>query len=386
MAEDEYLPTKRTVLIVLIVLVIVLGAGIGVINEIGMTQLGDENTTPTEPTVTVTPPATETPTETPTPTSETPAEDNGPATETATPSELSGSIDLDASAPRDVSNGAGHVVGPRGELSGTATWDEPVDTAVVVVSSWSPADGWSEIRRTTVSPEDGSLTLEEAFDSTEIRYLSGERAEAFNNPHDATTLTRTGYIGVTVVLFEDGEEQGRLVDTTTYSFDVTNVGSVDMSIELGQTASENGGAAGDDIAPGATGYRSITLENAGSGSGTLRVFLTNVTGSENGFADAEAAVDDDQESELLEQLQIRIAVVNDGGRNYLLGGPDDYAPLTRPVLGDRSGEVGDVPLPAGERRAVVVEWWLPESAGNEVMTDTVDWDLKFVLESDGTDD
>lgn len=410
MARDEYQPTKRTVLIALIILLIVLSAGIGVISEVGITQLGDENTTPAEPAVTVTPPPSETPTETLTATSDTQPPDQTTDTETVTPSGISGSIDIDASAPRDVSNGAGHVVRLRSEISGTASWDEPVDSAVVVVSSWSPVDGWNEVRRTTVSPDSRSLTIEEAFGSTETRYLSGPRAEAFNNPHNATTLTRTGYIGVTVVLFEDGEEQGRLVDTTDYSFDVTNVGraketdvetaneteagtatetnagSADVTVDLSQTASQTGGTASDNLAPGSTGYRSITLENDGSESGTLRVFLTNVTGSENGFADPEAAVDDDQESELLDVLQIRIAVVDDGDRTYLLGGPDEYAPLTRSTLGDSSGEVGVVPLPSGERRAVVVEWSVPKSVGKEIMTDTVDWDLKFVLESDGSND
>ncbi|MEF8801728.1 MAG: hypothetical protein V5A38_10925 [Halolamina sp.] len=363
-------------------LIIVLGGGIGVINESGITQFGDENTDPSEPTVTVTPPATETPRETATPTSDTGGKTT--ATETATPSEISGSIAIDASAPEDVKNGAGKVIELSGEISGTASWEGSVDSAVVIVSSWSPEDGWSEIRRTTVSPTNSSLALEEVFKGTETRYVTGQRAKAFTNPHEATTLTRTGYIGVTVVLFEDSEEKGQLVNMTEYSLNVTNVGSADVSLDLEEATSETGGAASDNVAPGATGYRSITLENAGSASGTLRVFLTNVTGSENGFADAEAAVDDDQDSELLEQLQLRIAVVTDNGRNYLLGGPDEYAPLTRPLFGARSGEVGGVSLPAGERRAVVVEWWLPESAGNEVMTDTVGWDLKFVLESDGT--
>lgn len=186
------------------------------------------------------------------------------------------------------------------------------------------------------------------------------------------------------MLFDNETEQTRVVETDDYSFDVTNAREVDISID------ENAGrikaaTTASTVVPGSTGSRSVSVKSTGAADGTVRVQLRNVTGTENGTVSPEAAAgDDDQTSELLEALEIRIRVSADTGSEYLRGGPDKYVDFDS-IFGVLSSDsVGSFDLSVGETRAVVVEWTIPESAGNELMTDTANWDLVFVLESDGT--
>jgi hypothetical protein len=380
--------TKRTVLVVLVVSLVLFGLGAGAIG-MGDSQPADSaspasetETTPDpgEPTVTVTPPETATP-PAGTSTASTP---RNTATETSTPS-ASASLRVDVSPPDDVANGKGKVGPLWGTMDGTLAWNGSVDSAVVVVSVLGPDEGWVERERVTVRPEGTSLSLQTLFDGEQYEYLGADLAEGFDNPESGTTVTRTGFVGVTAVLFENGEQRTRLTETADYRFDVSNTGGVDISLSNpdGEHEDVNVDSSGSSGSlPGENASRSITVNNTGEFAGTVRVFLTDVRGSENGFAPPEAAVDDDQESELLELLELRIAVLDDSDRRYVLGGPDTWVNL-EDIEEDRA--VTSFGLDPSQSRSVVVEWRIPASAGNEVMTDTADWDVKFVFESDGAE-
>jgi len=383
--------TKRTVLILLVVSLVLFGLGAGVIDmgdtepsgNASVTTPGTETATdPGQPTVTVTPPGTSTPAGTDRPAA---AERPTPTPE-PTPT-LDTSLSGDAEAPDDVSNEKG-LVGPLwGSLDGTLAWNGSVDSVVVVVSSLAPEEGWIERERVTVRPEGDSLSLESLIDGERYRYLGADGAAGFSNPDGGTTATRRGAIGITAVLFEDGEERRRVTETDDYRFEVANTGGVDISLsdddgddaESIEAVPTNGGG----FAPGKEGNRSMTVNNTGRFAGTVRVYVTDLRGSENGFAGPEAAVDDDQQSELLEQLQLRMSVVDGEDRRYVLGGPAAWIDLDESV--DEGSQVTSFGLDPGENRTIVVEWGLPSSAGNEVMTDTANWDLEFVFESDGAE-
>lgn len=378
--------TKRNVLILLVVVLVLFGLGAGIV-DMGDTEPSAGNSVstpetrstpdPGQPTVTVTPPEPTTPgTATTTKTPETTTETSDPAVDT--------SLHVEVASPDDVANDHGRVGPLWGSVSGTLAWDGSIDSVVVVVSVLAPEEGWVERERVTVRPDGDSLSLESLLDSERYRYLGAERAAGFRNPNSGTTASRTGVVGVTAVLFEDGQERARVADTATYRFEVTNTGGVDISVSESDDEPEEvdiDPSSGDDVVPGANAGRSMTVNNTGQFAGTVRVFLTDVRGSENGFASPEAPVDDDQESELLEQLQLRMAVLGNDGRQYVLGGPSAWVDLDQSV--QEGSQITSFDLDPGANRTLVVEWRLPSSAGNEVMTDTAHWDVEFVFETAG---
>lgn len=390
--------TKRTVLILLVVSLVLFGLGAGIIDSGDDSPSPDQTPPPStettpgvgQPTVTVTPPE-GTPTETDQPESTSTGTARPNATETTTPTVAdtpatapNASLRIDASSPEDVENDDG-VVGPLwGSLGGTLTWNGSVDSVVIVVSAVAPDEGWVERERVTVRPETDSIEIADVLDGERYRLLGGDLSRGFDNPDGGTTATRTGAVGVTAVLFEDGRERTRVTDTATYRFDVANTGDVDISLSTTDddeqvTAVSDGGA----FAPGRSANRSMTVSNTGSFAGTVGVYVENRRGSENGFAAPEKAVDDDPASELLEQLRIRIAVGSGADRRYVLGGPATWVDLSGSI--DENRQITSFGLDPGESRTLVVEWRLPESAGNELMTDTANWDVTFVFESDGAD-
>ena len=382
--------TKRTVLVVLVVSLVLFGLGAGAIG-IGGPESADASNPgseteatpdPGQPTVTVTPPETATPDEEADGTSTTPRDT---VTDTSTPS-ADASLRVDVSPPSDIANGNGKVGPLWGTMDGTLAWNGSVDSAVIVVSVLDPEEGWVERERVTVRPTNDSLSLQSLFDGKQYEYLDAGRASGFDNPDNGTTVTRTGAVGVTAVLFEDRDERTRLTETADYQFEVTNTGGVDISLSNpdGERKSVDiDPSSTSESMPGGNGSRSVTVNNTGQFAGTVRVFVTNVHGSENGFAPPEAAVDDDQESELLERLELRIAVEDGSDRRYVLGGPDAWVNFVTSI--DETRAVTSFGLDPSQSRSVVVEWRIPASAGNEVMTDTANWDLEFVFESDGAE-
>jgi len=378
--------TKRTVLILLVVALVLFGLGTGIV-EMGDTapSAGNSVSTPEtrstpdpgQPTVTVTPPEPTTlGTATTATTPETTTETSDRAVDT--------SLHVEAASPDDVANDHGRVGPLWGSVSGTLAWDGSIDSVVVVVSVLAPEEGWVERERVTVRPDGDSLSLESLLDSERYRYLGAEWAASFRNPNRGTTASRTGVVGVTAVLFEDGQERTRVTDTAPYRFEVTHTGGVDISVSESGDEPEDvgiGPSHGDGVLPGESASRSMTVKNTGRFAGTVRVFVTDVRGSENGFASPEAPVDDDQESELLEQLQLRVVVVEDDARQYVLGGPSAWVDLDQSV--QKGSPITSFDLEPREDRTLVVEWRLPSSAGNEVMTDTAHWDVEFVFETAG---
>lgn len=395
MTLDRLLPlTKQTFLVILVGTTVVLGTGIGFTTEFSSDQGVVTTPTSTPPTVSVTPMDTQTPTMTEaspddgdrntreTPTRTTTVTTTETASENSPADSQSHTVNLRVTAtdPDDVANEEGHVAGLRGEVSGTLSWSGEVDAVVLVVSTWSPHNGWVEKRRVTISGSalDSSVILSEALDRTSLLYATGERAAAFDNPEDATRASRRGYVGVTAILFDDAEV-ARVARVTEYSFDVVNAGTVD--VELGHPGGHGTAINVADAAPGTTGNRTITVRNNGTASGTARLFLRNVTGAENGFTDSELQVDGDSESELLGYFGLRLAVVTEEERFYILGGPSDYV-----ILGDYPDAwLGSFSLPSGDVQRIVVEWRVPTAAGNDVMTDSVSFDLQFQFVSDGTE-
>lgn len=132
-----------------------------------------------------------------------------------------------------------------------------------------------------------------------------------------------------------------------------------------------------DAAPGDSGSGSLTLENEGSIDGLLQISIDSVTGAENDVNDAEADSEDEDgsvespgsTSELLDVLELTIIV----------GGTTEFDD----TLSDLS--TGDLytatqpSLDSGSTTSFELNWEVPESAGNEIQSDSASVDATFTL-------
>lgn len=410
--------TKQTVLLAIVGTVALGGAGLGIlgpefgigtapVNTTESTVTATPTATPAPPPVSVTPPETATsgsaegtassttPTGTATPsTSTTPTGTATPSTRTTptgtqTPDRSGGddshtgdsrfadpAVSLSVSDPANVENDAGAVGAIGGEATARATWTGEVDAVVFVLSARRPDGSWTEVARGGVSARADGVTLANAVERDSFTYLDAANASAYDNPTNATVVTRTGSIAVTAVFFDDGQRVGSAHRVRSYSFEVTNTGAVDLAVD--GTAARDLSVA--EVVPGTTAERRVSVRNRGNASGDLRVALADRTASENGLAEPEVGVDAPRRVELYDALELRVWVAGDDGSNrtYLVGGPDGFVHI-REV--DRI--LGSVFLSGDETRHVVLEWRIPRDAGNAIMTDTVGFDLELTLTSDG---
>lgn len=129
-----------------------------------------------------------------------------------------------------------------------------------------------------------------------------------------------------------------------------------------------------DAVPGFRHADRFRVANVGDSDGTLRVGFDAIVDAENGLTDVEALVDDDATGDLSEVLLVRVAILEPSGdRTYLLGDGASHVPLA-----DAGLSRGWVLEPA-EAVTVLVEYRIPPSAGDDIQTDGVTFDVAFSL-------
>ncbi|WP_224336280.1 hypothetical protein [Haloprofundus halobius] len=249
---------KKSVLALILLSTVVLGAGYGMVN----TPLGEDPSQAADPTVTTN--STPDPTVTPPPT-ETPDEGDGDGsetqstTETATPDDSERSNDADGDdrsnadrddqsdrsdhddhhdrdrrdtdfslsvgSPDEIRSDDGSVDSVDGALSGSLSYSRAdIDTIVFVVNTRTDDGDWQEVRRETVDTDgDRTVDLRSAFGDDPVTYLDGDRTASFANEDDGTTVERTGRVAVTAVLYDGDRRVTSTTDRGGYSVDVTNI-------------------------------------------------------------------------------------------------------------------------------------------------------------------
>jgi hypothetical protein len=389
--------TKRTALVLLVLLTVLAGAGVGLIQD-----GGDSGAEPAPPTVTVTPPgdgAVEDGTERDGDTGSldgastaTPDGDDSSGSDAggdaATDAEPTLSVAVAAADPAPVRHATGSVDRLMGSVRTDASWTGTADTAVVVYSVWTPGFGWAEATRRTADVAGASVLPTDAAEET-LTYATGRRTAAFENPRDGTTRTTEGHAAVTVVLFDDGEEVARERVTDPFDVEVTNLASAD-----GPSASSAGGDVGtgeasdpvelavgetddapiriDGVAPGDSGVVRTVVRNDGTESGRLTLRVANVTDAENDLLEPERDVGDtDETGELSAAVLVRVSV----GGDYLAGDEETWVRLSE--LETLAFE--DATLDAGETRSLDVEWRVDAAAGNEIQSDSAAVNATLVL-------
>lgn len=289
------------------------------------------------------------------------------------------------SGPDDVKHLTGEVEQVEASLSGTVSWfGQDIEHVTVVVSTWVPTDGWAEERRVSFDIDgDGERRMSDLFESTTLTLAEGERADAFDNRHDGTTNSVTGYVAVTVVV-DDGAQRAYGQAIEPYTFNVTNIdfGSED-TLNAGGTDDVTLTATGvrllnaSNVMPGDDGANEITLTNTGTDNGVLAVNIETIDMAENGVTEPERAVDTAGVVELLDAAEFRLTITReDGTTQYLIGSSNEYVS----VSGLETGTItSGIQMASRERLTVRLEWRVGSDAGNEIQSDQLALDFSFTL-------
>lgn len=366
---------KHFLALFLVVTLALAAAGFGAVSvldapqqpeDLGPATVSNQTTTPVPPTTTPTEPTAIT-----------------TVTSTTTSSPLDATLHVTLSDFDDVRTNDGQVVGLVGRLSGSLDWaNARVDRADVVVRTWIPGEGWQVARRTTVDASGTGVSLAAAFGGEGFVYATGADARAFSNLEDGTTVVRDGFVAVTATLYADGERVGGARTIESFSFRVTNLaetGDGRPDLVLRGEGSDPTVFAARNAAPDIRGSGSLTVGNGGTDGGVLRITASDLTSAENGHTEPESRVDGDATSELPAALLVRVSLHHDGEVDYVVGGRDRMVAVDALDPEDFAVERS---LPAGENATLLVEWYVERTAGNEIQTDSVSFDLSFALVDD----
>jgi len=133
----------------------------------------------------------------------------------------------------------------------------------------------------------------------------------------------------------------------------------------------------ENVVPGQSGATQRAVRNAGTMAATLAVVNLSVTDSENGLTGPESDVDDSPgEGELSAHLLVRLTVTYGDGETATVFGGEGFVPLADVTATNESVGTGIGP---GSTATLTFEYRVAETAGNEIQSDTVAFDIGFQL-------
>ncbi|MFB6104377.1 MAG: hypothetical protein ABEJ57_04735 [Halobacteriaceae archaeon] len=203
-------------------------------------------------------------------------------------------------------------------------------------------------------------------------------------PSDDASWSRRGFLGAvaTVGLLGIGvgaETAGRFSDSVADVDNVLNAGTVNLALNGAETSVQILSAS--DIAPGASGTAAITVENTGVFNAYIDVQAATVGNAENACVGNEGSTDSTcgdpgvGTGELQQYLETEA---------YFLNGPTlwNRTPLASEPT---EGQVYDLDyqLPPGGSDEFVLNWWLPDTAGDDSQSDSITLELRFRLDQGG---
>jgi predicted ribosomally synthesized peptide with SipW-like signal peptide len=145
----------------------------------------------------------------------------------------------------------------------------------------------------------------------------------------------------------------------------------DSMISLTDDISTHGTYNGDGMGP--KNYDYVPVTNNGTIDGELTVEIGTVTDGENGRTSAELAAGDDAgNGELSPYVEVRFHIDVDGDENY--EATTSWKNVTTGTFWDFGGAAD---IAAGETARLMMEYRVDSAAGNDTMTDTVDFELIY---------
>jgi cytoskeletal protein RodZ len=442
--------TRRNVLVVLVAVVVLAGTGIGFVGTLfGNSNVAAPSDGPTQqsagggldgvtsPSPTPEPPGGTTSQSTTAGSDETdeptdlPADDPTGTNPTTTPTPadpVTLTVDAVVADPVTVQSAMGTVGRVDGSLDGELRWTGNVDTVTVEVHTWSEADGWTLARARTVAVDGSTLTLPDAFGTTDLVYLDATRSEVYDNAIDGSETTHTSFVSVRAVASRGDAAVAQAQQTVSYRLVVENsrrstggggdptttpsttpttatptpTATPSTSTPSTPTATPTATPSeppatrltlvsgsptdlftGDGLAPGAQRRSSIVVRNDGSDAGVLSIADLSVRSDENGRTDPERAVDITGgdpgvgEGELADAAAVRLYAVRDSGqRLFAVGDADTFVPVASL---DGVNELDFGTVDAGETVELRVEYRIDTGVGNEIQTDSVEADFEIRL-------
>jgi len=188
--------------------------------------------------------------------------------------------------------------------------------------------------------------------------------------------------------------QALFTDTETGTDSSFTVGTLDMDIDGNNgdpTAFDNFAVTNIGADGTVSGGKTWTINNTGSLPGNLTFALASLANAENGCNEPEALSDvtcanpGPTEGELGEAMTVTVLLDDDGAT-----GPNpattvvtsDLATANQGVYAaDWNTNAGTVEIPAGGSVDVTMNWETdPSSYGNEIQSDSLGFDVSFVLE------
>lgn len=193
------------------------------------------------------------------------------------------------------------------------------------------------------------------------------------------------FLALVVIAFAVGvgysTTQALFSDTVKNSGTTFTVGTLDLDVESKDGSTNEAFIIGDIGADGnLSGSKTWVVNNAGSLKGKLFFNLSNILNNENGCNEPEAAVDETcsnpgaGEGELGEVITAKVFL-------------DDTEKFSTPLsadgedlVGKKWKELAEIILDTGDSVEVKMEWYAnPEDYGNEIQSDSLEFDISFDL-------
>lgn len=173
----------------------------------------------------------------------------------------------------------------------------------------------------------------------------------------------------TMALFSDTEQS---TDNTLQA------GTLDLAID-GQNGEATTHFDVSNVAPGDSGNSAVNISNEGSLDGSVDVNLGAASNEENGMNEPEQAADSDSDGELGDNANVSVYI--DANQDGEFNTSDGDVWVTDGTINDVTGEDYDVnaTLASGDEVDLVIDWEVPASAGNEVQSDSVAFDVTVEL-------
>jgi predicted ribosomally synthesized peptide with SipW-like signal peptide len=152
-------------------------------------------------------------------------------------------------------------------------------------------------------------------------------------------------------------------DTETSSNNTFSAGTLDLKVD-GKDNTLGAYFSVSDVKPGDSGSKGIVLSNSGTLAGKAYINFTNVVDSPGTNPEPEPTPDN---GELSQNLYIKVLVDSTVKAEGYLSGINSTSYLLGTIAG-------------GGSLTVTIEWSIPSGVGNEIMGDSVTFDIEFSLE------
>ncbi|MFB6178696.1 MAG: TasA family protein [Halorientalis sp.] len=178
----------------------------------------------------------------------------------------------------------------------------------------------------------------------------------------------------TMALFQDHETSTNTIQMGTLNLSVNGQNEAVQQLDVGS------------VEPGQTNSSIVNITNDGTNDGYVDIEVTNLTNKENNCVEPEREVDNSCETnqgELSDNINVTIFFdIDNDGEIYPYASGNEIVAVRNATLSNISGKRFDTnyPLLRNESTTIRVRTSVPETAGNDIQTDSVEFNLSIHLD------